>query len=50
MDRIIIAGLIASIVFGSLAFKARKNKRHVAANVHGFAGIAGYAIAVGSMI
>jgi len=50
MDRIIIAGLLISIVAGAAAFKARKNRKHVAANVYGWTGIAGYATAVGYMI
>lgn len=50
MDRIIVIGLIASIAFGIAAHKARKAKRPIAANLHGFAGIAGYVVSVGSMI
>ena len=45
----IFTALVVSIVFGLAAHKARKAKRGVAAQVYGWTGIAGYAVAMVGM-
>lgn len=46
---IIFFALVATIVFGLAAHKARKGKRAVAAQVYGWVGIAGYVTAMAGM-
>ena len=46
---IIFFALVACIVFGIAAHKARKTRRPVAAQVYGWAGIAGYTVAMVGM-